>query len=273
MKKIRRSPVVTGLLFLLAVVLLFAGSVGGTQAALQVFSDNYYSVMDTKYIGITLRENGADTSSRVYGDTAASGFKEKQDGNLVLKKLEDDPSFRIGKKYPFVITAVNSGDIDAYLRITIYKYWANVGEKEPIYEKGWFHGLSDYTTKWLDDAHDPGTIHMGYGNSDYNSAAWIWDKNSSTPERDVYYYIGTLSPTGETAPLFDTFWVDTSVAKAVTVKTEGNVTTYTYAYDGLGFVVQAEVDAIQTHHAKAAIRSGWGTQDDGILNQMKIPAE
>ena len=41
MKKIRRSPVVTGLLFLLAVVLLFAGGVGGTQAALQVYSENY----------------------------------------------------------------------------------------------------------------------------------------------------------------------------------------------------------------------------------------
>ena len=46
MKKIRRSPVVTGLLFLMAVVLLFAGSVGGTQAALQVFSDDYYSALN-----------------------------------------------------------------------------------------------------------------------------------------------------------------------------------------------------------------------------------
>ena len=96
MKKIRRSPVVTGLLFLLAVVLLFAGSVGGTQAALQIFSDDYISAFDLKHIGITLYENGTPVSFRNYGETAAAGFSEQQDGDLVLKNLEDDPSFQIG---------------------------------------------------------------------------------------------------------------------------------------------------------------------------------
>ena len=78
MKKIRRSPVVTGLLFLLAVVLLFAGSVGGTQAALQVYSSDYISAFELDHIGITLYENGTPVSFRNYGDAAASGFTEKQ---------------------------------------------------------------------------------------------------------------------------------------------------------------------------------------------------
>lgn len=275
MKKIRRSPVVTGLLFLLAVVLLFAGSVGGTQAALQVFSDDYISAFDLKHIGITLYENGTLVSFRDYGDTAASDFTERQDGNLVLKTLEDDPSFQIGRKYPFVITCRNSGSIDHYLRVTVYKYWVKVGDNEEFGPKGWFHGLSSKTKKQLDEAkHDPATIHLGYNGSEgYNTSAWVKDPDSSTAERDVYYYIGILPVDSETAPLFDTLWIDPSVAKTVFTKTEGNVTTYIYAYDGYGFVVQAEADAVQTHNAKAAIRSAWGLQSEAMAPRMNIPAE
>ena len=275
MKKIRRSPVVAGLLFLLAVVLLFAGSVGGTQAALQIYSSDYISAFELDHIGITLYENGTPVSFRNYGDAAASGFTEKQDGDLVLKTLEDDPSFQIGRKYPFVITCKNTGTIDHYLRVTVYKYWVQVGEGEKFGLKGWFHGLSSDTVKQLDnDKHNPATIHLGYNGSEgYNSSAWAKDPDSSTAERDVYYYTGILPVGGETAPLFDTLWVDSSVAKSVITETVGSLTTYTYAYDGYGFVVQAEADAVQTHNARAAIRSAWGLQSDAMTSQMNIPAE
>lgn len=275
MKKIRRSPVVAGLLFLLAVVLLFAGSVGGTQAALQIYSSDYISAFELDHIGITLYENGTPVSFRNYGDAAASGFTEKQDGDLVLKTLEDDPSFQIGRKYPFVITCKNTGTIDHYLRVTVYKYWVQVGEDEEFGLKGWFHGLSSNTEKLLDvEKHSPATIHLGYNGSEgYNSSAWAKDPDSSTAERDVYYYTGILPVGGETAPLFDTLWVDSSVAKSVITNTVGSLTTYTYAYDGYGFVVQAEADAVQTHNARAAIRSAWGLQSDAMTSQMNIPAE
>jgi len=275
MKKIRRSPVVAGLLFLLAVVLLFAGSVGGTQAALQIYSSDYISAFELDHIGITLYENGTPVSFRNYGDAAASGFTEKQDGDLVLKTLEDDPSFQIGRKYPFVITCKNTGTIDHYLRVTVYKYWVQVGEGEKFGLKGWFHGLSSNTEKLLDEEkHSPATIHLGYNGSEgYNTSAWAKDPDSSTAERDVYYYTGILPVGGETAPLFDTLWVDSSVAKSVITETVGSLTTYTYAYDGYGFVVQAEADAVQTHNAKAAIRSAWGLQSDAMTSQMNIPAE
>ncbi len=275
MKKIRRSPVVAGLLFLLAVVLLFAGSVGGTQAALQIYSSDYISAFELDHIGITLYENGTPVSFRNYGDAAASGFTEKQDGDLVLKTLEDDPSFQIGRKYPFVITCKNTGTIDHYLRVTVYKYWVQVGEDEKFGLKGWFHGLSSNTEKLLDkEKHSPATIHLGYNGSEgYNTSAWAKDPDSSTAERDVYYYTGILPVGGETAPLFDTLWVDSSVAKSVITETVGSLTTYTYAYDGYGFVVQAEADAVQTHNAKAAIRSAWGLQSDAMTSQMNIPAE
>jgi hypothetical protein len=266
---------VAGLLFLLAVVLLFAGSVGGTQAALQIYSSDYISAFELDHIGITLYENGTPVSFRNYGDAAASGFTEKQDGDLVLKTLEDDPSFQIGRKYPFVITCKNTGTIDHYLRVTVYKYWVQVGKDEKFGLKGWFHGLSSNTEKLLDEEkHSPATIHLGYNGSEgYNTSAWAKDPDSSTAERDVYYYTGILPVGGETAPLFDTLWVDSSVAKSVITETVGSLTTYTYAYDGYGFVVQAEADAVQTHNAKAAIRSAWGLQSDAMTSQMNIPAE
>ena len=31
-----------------------------------------------------------------------------------------------------------------------------------------------------------------------------------------------------------------------------------YDYDGASFVVEAEVDAVQTHNARDAIKSAWG---------------
>ena len=275
MKKILRSPVVTGLLFLLAVVLLFAGSMGGTQAALQVFSEDYISAFDLKHIGITLYENGTAVSFRNYGDAAASGFTEEQDGNLVLKDLDGDTAFQIGKKYPFKIWCENSGTIEQYLRVIIHKYWVEVGKDEELDQNGWFHGLSSNTRKLLDnEKHNPATIRLGYNGSEgYNTSAWVKDPNSSTDEREIYYYIGKLPVGGKTAPLFDTLWIDPSVAKTVVKTVNGNVTTYTYAYDGYGFVVQAETDAVQTHHARAAIRSAWGLQSDAMASQMGIPAE
>ena len=46
--------------------------------------------------------------------------------------------------------------------------------------------------------------------------------------------------------------------------------TTTYEYDGAQFVLEATVDAVQTHNAKDAIKSAWGVDvnisDDGALS-------
>ena len=268
MKKIRRSPVVTGLLFLLAVVLLFAGTVGGTQAALQVYSTDYLSAFDLDHIGVTLFENDKAVAYRNYGDDAAAGFTESQDGDLVLNTLGDDEHFQIGKDYDFVITARNTGTIDQYVRVIIYKYW--VHPETPTGPKEWFHG--DNSTKIKDDSYDPALIHPSYLGSDYNTANWIRDEDSRTPERDIYYYRGMLSPVNgnTTEPLFTDLAVSADVTKNVTKTVTGNKVVYTYAYDGLGFVIKAEVEAVQTHNAEKAIRSAWGLTNTGIMNAMGI---
>ncbi len=69
---------------------------------------------------------------------------------------------------------------------------------------------------------------------------------------------------GETTPLFaDGIAIDGSIASKVrgTITTnEGGWTTVTtvYEYDGVTFMLEAEVDAVQTHNAERAMKSAWG---------------
>ena len=57
-------------------------------------------------------------------------------------------------------------------------------------------------------------------------------------------------------------WQDPSIAsdvtKHVTESEKGKTITYTYKYNGYTFHIDAEVDAVQTHNAKDAIKSAWG---------------
>ena len=275
MKNLKQSPVMTGILFLLAAVLLFAGTVGGTQAALTVKSNNYYSAFDLDHIGVTLYENGTAVAFRNYGNKAASGFTEKQGGNLVLNSLGDDKDLRIGKQYPFEIMAQNTGTIDQYVRVTIRKYW--VEQASAAGSKDWFHG--DSGTKILDEIYQPKYIQLGYKGAEnsYNSGKWVLDSGSHTEERDIYYYNGILEPGASTEPLFDSLSISKSVAKECVKTTEttadGKIkTTYTYAYDGYAFVVEAEVDAVQTHHASKAMTNAWGTSTS-VMSQIGVPNE
>ena len=49
--------------------------------------------------------------------------------------------------------------------------------------------------------------------------------------------------------------------------------TTVYEYDGAMFVLEAEVDAVQTHNAADAIRSAWGVEvtleEDGALRLVQ----
>ena len=269
MKKIMRSPVVTGIMFVLAAALLLVGSIGGTQAALQVRSNDYLSGITLRHIGVTLLENGTPVAYRNYGAEAASGFTQVQGGNLVLNSLGDDKDFKIGKLYPFELKATNSGTIPQYVRVIIHKYWKQGVTATGA--KGWVHG--DDGTKIMDVIYDPGYIQLGYGGvaDTYNSGSWTLDSTASTAERDVFYYKGILNPGDTTDALVDSLSISKLISKDCVVTTEGNKTIYTYAYDGYAFVVEAEVDAVQTHSKEAAITSAWGN-NSSIISQLPDPA-
>lgn len=272
MKKILRSPVMTALLFVLATVMLFAGTIGGTQAVFADTSSDYLSQLSMKHIGVALYENGGDpVGERTYGDNTVGGDSStgeshgwranSQDGPLVINHLiqkgaeTGDKLIKIGKRYPFEITAKNTGTIPHYLRMVVYRYWVD--------ENG---------NKIIDTRYDPQMIETAFvkdENKDeydeYNSQYWYKDP-FSTPERSIYYY-RTILPIGETTkPLYNKLDISTNIRNFVTITNNQ----YEYFYNGKQFEVYIEVDAVQTHHAQDAWRSAWGVPGE-ILTTLGIP--
>lgn len=242
MKRIKRfikSPTATMLVFLLAVGLLLFSTIGGACAALTYFSDTYVSRVQMSNIGVTLLENGNAISKRDYNKTSDGTWNEST-GVLLADMLDKDEEFKVGKRYKEELNVQNSGTIDQYVRVSIYKYWVQKDDKQQT--------LS------------PGLIDLNLVNV---GSDWILDETSSTDERTVLYYSKLLGE-GETTSLFaDSIKVDKMVASKVTetiVKEEGNKKTIktTYDYDGMQFCVEAKVDAVQNHNAEDAIWSAWG---------------
>ena len=276
MRKFFRSSVMTVLLFIMSTILLFAGTIGGTQAALQIESNNYYSAFNVSHIGVTLRENGGDVSNRDYGEKAAGENQgwasNNQNGPLEMNALGEDKAFVIGKNYDFAVDVKNTGEIDQIVRIVVYKYWAQANAEGP---KGWFHG--DKAKKLTDTHYDPDLIFLAYDadglNPDeytkdkYNADEWIKD-DTSTEERQVYYYKYVLTKESDTEDLFSTLQVKKAAAQT---RVENGTA---YMYDGLGFVVELEADAIQTHNWQKAMKSAWGVSDTIITELAKtLPNE
>ena len=61
------------------------------------------------------------------------------------------------------------------------------------------------------------------------------------------------------------------MTETVSQDADGNKTiTTVYEYDGYRFNLEAEVDAVQTHNARDAIKSAWGVEvnvaDNGTLS-------
>ena len=234
----KRSDITTFVLFGLAAILLVLGTAGSSQAALTYFSENYTAQIQVYDIGVTLTENGNDISWRNY--TGSGDVWNENTGELLANMIDVEAGEKLvpGKAYPEALSVKNSGTIDQYVRVMVYRYWV---DKE-----------GNKTTELSPELIDLNLTGNG----------WIKDEQASTDERTVLYYTGVLTP-GETAPAFsDTITIDSSVAKKFKETREttasGTVVTTTYEYDGYMFVLEAETDAVQTHNAAAAIKSAWG---------------
>lgn len=244
MKKLMKKPV---LLLVMAAILLLASSVGSTQAALTYYSENYSVQVTVSNIGITLLENGNPVDYRNYlqdgkWDTKGEGIQP-----LTLVALAERERLIPGKYYPEALSVKNSGAIDSYVRVILTKSWQHDKDKDGVYEKD---------TKLTPDYIE---LNVPEGNG------WIKDEAASTEERDVYYYTrilpadnGKEDGSNVTLALTDTFRINPAVAKELFRTTTGNIITYEYKYDGYQCVVEAEVDAVQTHNAADAIKSAWG---------------
>lgn len=255
-----RSKKGTILLFAAAVALLAFSSIGGARAAL-VYSATYSSRVQMFDIGVALVENDREVSERTYDGEAADGTwaGDQQSGALLTGMLDPDgdgqpeEKLELGRAYPEKLQVKNTGAINEYVRVTIYKYWVKDGEKAP-----------DLSPELID-------LHL------LTDGGWSIDEGSSTEERTVLYYDSLLyAGEGEdavTEPFSDTITIDGKVADLVDQRTETTTDGYTtvtttYTYDGARFVLKAQVDAVQEHNAADAVWSAWGRRaevKDGSL--------
>lgn len=255
MKKFFRSSMATAFFFVLSILLLSVGTIGGTRAALQIESNEYESQISMRNIGVTLTENGVDRSYRNYDKTAANGKWYEETKYLVENMVKDagDTALKIGKTYPFALSIRNSGSIPEYARVTIYKYW--VDPTGQILDYGWFNG-NGVKQVYL----DPAWIEIELD----NTSSWQVDEEASTDERIVLDYVGNggiLEVNEAAAALTKSLTINSEITKVLAQKTDntGNLTgNYFYAAEGIGFVVEAQVDAVQTQNSEKAIPSAWG---------------
>jgi hypothetical protein len=255
-KKIITSPLFTIGSFVLAAGLLAYSSIGGARAALTYYSETYSSRVEMYDIGVSLLENGNAISWRDYNSNTADGTWDSNTGVLLQNMLSEGEKLKLGKTYTEQLSVKNSGTINQYVRVNIYKYWLSAEDES---------GNSSKLQTLSPDLIDLNLVNLG--------SDWILDESASTPERTVLYYNRVLNA-GDTTPLFaDTITIDDSLAVKVTQKVEtlGGYTTITtvYDYDGVSFCLEAEVDAVQEHNAEDAIWSAWGRRvniSDGLLS-------
>ena len=249
-RKLITSPAGTLGAFALAAGLLASSSIGGARAALTYYSETYTSRVQMYDIGVTLLENGQEVSWRNYDSKRDNGSWQEEKGALLEDMVPEGDSLRIGVWYPEELKVQNSGTINQYVRVSLYKYWLNgEGQKEQTLTPD----LIDLELK--------------------TDNGWMIDEESSTEERTILYYSRVLQ-SGETSPAFSgRLRIDESVAKKVTQTTEetanGMKIIKSYDYDGVKFCVEATVDAVQEHNAQDAIWSAWGrrvTVDNGMLS-------
>ncbi len=259
-KKIITSKPFTAVCFALAAGLLIFSSVGGTQAALTFYSENYTSRVQMFDIGVTIAENGHAISYRDYVPNSDYVWDQHR-GALLLDMVPEGEDVKLGVAYPEVLSISNSGkdpenSINTYSRVIVYKYWVDKNGQK----------LTELDPDLID-------LHLINIGSD-----WILDEDASTPERTVLYYKHLIKAGETSVPFSDTITINGNIASKVT-QVQGQTTkngkvyttlTTTFDYDGCSFVLEAVVNSIQDHNAEKAARSVWGRdiaiEADGSLS-------
>jgi len=211
------STVITFILLGLAAALLIFSTIGGAKAALDEEATLRLSMM-TKTMDLVMKENGNPIG----------------DDGTILGNLSEE-GMTPGKPYEESITVTNTGKITAYVRISIYKYWASDNGKDVT--------LSPELIKVI-----PG------------ESGWVVDSEYSTPERMVLYYTSPLEPGAETDSAISSIMLDSKIMDEVRqeVSADGRTITTIYEYDGLSFGFEAEVDGVQARSGQDAIMQEWG---------------
>ncbi len=232
----------TYVLLALAVILLLGSAIGSTRAALTYYNENYAAKITVSQIGVSLLENGDVVTRRDYVDNkweekskelfekVSSGDKDGVGGKWILNKY-----------YKEDLAVKNSGQIDEYVRVRIYRYWVKDGKK-----------VRDLTPDLID-------LQLT------NEKDWVKGPGE-TLECIELYHKGILEA-GESSAFADKLRIKKELMTEAEVIRDGDKLITKYKYDGVEFKIEIEVDAVQTHNARDAIKSAWGVDADelGIL--------
>ncbi len=252
-----RGVYTTGILFAVAVLLLIGSVAGSSQAALTYYSENYSAQLQTFDIGVTLVENGRDVSWRNYTQRDDKWY---EDGvGLLTDMLYAGPNgeqeaLQLETYYPEVLCVKNSGNIDEYVRVLIYRYWVDEEERDdglpvPIEDR---KKRTDISPGFIKLSPWNGTETGQSGTLSYNG--WVLDEAASTNERIVLYYTGVVGTGKTTPPFMDALAISKDVESEFRISgSDGK-----YTYQNEEFVLEVEADAVQTHNGADAIKSAWG---------------
>ena len=209
-------------LFAAALVLFGSGGYMGTSAILNTFSDAHLLNIDTDDAGVSLVGEDFNAAKLISDDTAVPG-----------------------KAYAKNISVRNDTETKQFVRVVVRKYW----------EKKDDNGNYQKVTKDLPEK------AMEMLKFDFGTDGWKANDAEKTAEREVYCYTSAVGPKDTTKVLIKSFKVSPEVLDELTSTTEGNVTTYTYAYDGYKVGIDIEAQSVQTHNGTEAIKSIWGVQN------------
>lgn len=209
-------------IFAVTAGLALSATIGGASAAISYIVETYSTEIEMYDIGVSLIENDVQVSYRDY-NTRGDEWNEHT-GILLENMIPKGEKVQFDYKYPEILQVYNSGHIDEYVRVTIYRYWTDES------------GTKQNVNPNLIDLHFLTDIGNG----------WTMDTSSLTNERVVLYYQSPLAVGDYTPPFADTLSIDEYVKE------------HPEEYDGMKFVLRVDVDAVQTHNAEDAIKSAWG---------------
>ncbi len=240
-------------LLALALLLLLGSTIGSTRAALTYYSENYTAQITVSQIGVSLVENGSVVSSRNYEkdewQTSSNADGASDNGALLQNMLKEGEKLALNKRYDEKLTVRNSGTIDEYVRVRIYKYWTKSGSQEKVTTLS--PSLIDLNLvnegQWIKNPDDVRAIESG-----------------NEKECMELYYKGILPSGSETAAFADSVRIDGQVAADAEIIRDGKTITTVYKYNGVEFHIDVEVDAVQTHNAQDAIKSAWGVDAESL---------
>ena len=238
----------TALLFGAAALLLGLSTVGSTRAALNYRSQSFGMEVSVSNIGVSLEENGTPVSARYYEENEVTVQKPLLGSLLEITEdgTKEAQQLQPGKNYKEELRAVNKGQIDCYVRVTLRRSWVNTDQDGKVTGK--------------DTALAPELIRLNMDDGKEHNG-WIVDSGASGlgtegayREQLVLYYTRPLKPGEATNTFNETLGIDYRILQEM-VKEKGG-------YEDRSIMLEAEVDAVQAHNAEEAIRSAWGVDAD-----------